>query len=63
MREIIDIDVEIRTHEQTLRDLHQQVVAGDEIVNEFSASHDPFICSALFRATYWSVIKCKYRKS
>jgi hypothetical protein len=42
MREIIDIDVEIRTHEQTLRDLHQQVVAGDEIVNEFSASHDLF---------------------
>ncbi|KAI0248580.1 hypothetical protein BJV78DRAFT_1131167 [Lactifluus subvellereus] len=31
MREIIDIDGEIRTHEQTLRDLHQQVVAGDEI--------------------------------
>jgi E3 SUMO-protein ligase NSE2 len=45
MREIIDIDVEIRAHEQTLRDLHQQVVVGDEIVSEFSASHGPFICS------------------
>jgi E3 SUMO-protein ligase NSE2 len=44
MREVVDIDVEIRTHEQTLRDLHQQVVAGDEIVSEFSASNDPFIC-------------------
>ncbi|KAH9989702.1 hypothetical protein BJV74DRAFT_837981 [Russula compacta] len=33
VREIIDIDVEIRSHEQTLKDLHQQVVAGDEINN------------------------------
>jgi E3 SUMO-protein ligase NSE2 len=32
MREIIDIDVEIRTHEQVLKDLHQKVVGGDEIV-------------------------------
>jgi len=31
MREVIDIDVEIRSHEQTLKDLHQQVVAGEEI--------------------------------
>jgi E3 SUMO-protein ligase NSE2 len=44
MREVIDIDVEIRTHEQTLRDLHQQVVVGDEIVSEFSASNGPFVC-------------------
>ena len=43
MREIIDIDVEIRTHEQVLRDLHQQVVGGDEIVRGFSASQGPFI--------------------
>jgi len=31
MRESIDIDVEIKSHEQTLKDLHQQVVVGDEI--------------------------------
>ncbi|KAI0304329.1 hypothetical protein B0F90DRAFT_1666848 [Multifurca ochricompacta] len=31
MREVIDIDVEIRSHEQTLRGLHQQVVGGSEI--------------------------------
>jgi hypothetical protein len=37
MREIIDIDVEIKSHEQTLKDLHQQVVVGDEIVGPFSA--------------------------
>lgn len=37
MREIIDIDVEIKSHEQTLKDLHQQVVVGDEIVGQFSA--------------------------
>jgi hypothetical protein len=35
MREIIDIDVEIKSHEQTLKDLHQQVVVGDEIVGRF----------------------------
>jgi hypothetical protein len=33
MREIIDIDVEIKSHEQTLKDLHQQVLGGDEISN------------------------------
>jgi len=33
MRDIIDIDVEIRSHEQTLKDMHQQVVAGEEISN------------------------------
>jgi hypothetical protein len=37
MREIIDIDVEIKSHEQTLKDLHQQVIVGDEIVSQFSA--------------------------
>jgi hypothetical protein len=37
MRETIDIDVEIKSHEQTLKDLHQQVVVGDEIVGQFSA--------------------------
>ncbi|KAH9179339.1 hypothetical protein EDB89DRAFT_796281 [Lactarius sanguifluus] len=31
MRELIDIDTEIRSHEQTLNDLHQQVVTGEEI--------------------------------
>ncbi|KAH9065321.1 hypothetical protein EDB87DRAFT_1555887 [Lactarius vividus] len=31
MRELIDIDTEIRSHEQTLKDLHQQVVTGEEI--------------------------------
>lgn len=36
MRETIDIDVEIKSHEQTLKDLHQQVVVGDEIVGRFS---------------------------
>lgn len=41
MREIIDIDVEIRTHEKTLKDLHQRVVAGEEIVRQFSALHVP----------------------
>ena len=35
MREIIDIDVEIKSHEQTLKDLHQQVIGGDEIVSQF----------------------------
>ena len=39
MREIIDIDVEIQSHEQTLKDLHQQVVVGDEIVGRFSVLH------------------------
>lgn len=43
VREIIDIDVEIRSHEQTLKDLHQQVVAGDEIVSCFSALYMPLI--------------------
>jgi len=33
MRQVVDIDVEIRSHEQTLKDLHQRVVAGDEIVS------------------------------
>jgi hypothetical protein len=37
MRETIDIDVEIKSHEQTLKDLHQQVVVGDEIVGQLSA--------------------------
>jgi hypothetical protein len=37
MRKTIDIDVEIKSHEQTLKDLHQQVVVGDEIVGQFSA--------------------------
>jgi E3 SUMO-protein ligase NSE2 len=41
MREIIDIDVEIRSHEQTLKDLHQQVVAGDEVVSLLSVFHIP----------------------
>ncbi|KAH9080421.1 hypothetical protein EDB83DRAFT_981269 [Lactarius deliciosus] len=31
MRELIDIDTEIRSHERTLNDLHQQVVTGEEI--------------------------------
>jgi negative regulator of sigma E activity len=39
MREAIDINVEIRSHEQTLKDLHQQVVAGEEIVSRF-----PVLC-------------------
>lgn len=34
MRELIDIDTEIRSHEQTLKDLHQQVVTGEEIVSD-----------------------------
>jgi hypothetical protein len=34
MRELVDIDTEIRSHEQTLKDLHQQVVAGEEIVSD-----------------------------
>jgi hypothetical protein len=34
MRELIDIDTEIRSHEQTLKDLNQQVVAGEEIVSD-----------------------------
>ncbi len=37
MRETIDIEEEIKSHEQTLKDLHQQVVVGDEIVGRFSA--------------------------
>jgi hypothetical protein len=37
MREVIDIDVEIKSHEQTLKDMHQQVVIGEEIVGQFSA--------------------------
>ncbi|KAH9980180.1 hypothetical protein BGW80DRAFT_1515272 [Lactifluus volemus] len=39
MREIIDIDVEIRTHEQVLKDLHQKVVGGDEIVRSNILEH------------------------
>lgn len=38
MRQSIDIDVEIKSHEQSLKDLHQQVVVGDEIVGQFFAS-------------------------
>ena len=34
MRELVDIDTEIRSHEQTLKDLHQQIVAGEEIVSD-----------------------------
>ena len=41
MRDIIDIDVEIRAHEQTLKDLHQRVVAGEEIVSLLSTFHIP----------------------
>jgi hypothetical protein len=33
MRNIIDIDVEIRAHEQTLKAIHQQVVGGEDIVS------------------------------
>lgn len=39
MRQIVDIDVEIKCHEQTLKDLHQQVIVGDEIVGQFSPLH------------------------
>src|ERR1700741_2637860 len=42
MRDIIDIDVEIRAHEQTLRDLHQQVVAEENIVSPLSMLHTNF---------------------
>jgi hypothetical protein len=38
MRELIDIDTEIRSHEQTLKDLHQQVVTGEEIVSDLSCN-------------------------
>jgi hypothetical protein len=61
MREIIDIDVEIRTHEQVLRDLHQKVVGGDEIVRVLCLAWT-FHIPSLVRAAYWNVIKCKYRK-
>jgi hypothetical protein len=37
MREVIDIEVEIKSHEQTLEGLHQQVVVGEEIVGRVSA--------------------------
>ena len=47
MRDIIDIDMEIRTHEQTLKGLHQQVVTGEEIVSLLSTSHIPLTCSNL----------------
>jgi len=36
MRDIIDIDVEIKSHEQTMKDLHQQVVVGEDIVGRIS---------------------------
>ena len=36
MRETIDIEVEIKSHEQTLKDLHQQLIVGDEIVSQLS---------------------------
>lgn len=42
MRDIIDIDVEIRAHEQTLKDLHQQVVAEENIVSPLSMLHTTF---------------------
>jgi len=50
MRDIIDIDVEIRTHEGTLKDLHQQVVAGEEIVSQFSTLRLPSTCFNFTRA-------------
>ena len=52
MRDIIDIDMEIRSHENTLKDLHQQVVAGEEIVSPFSTSlRLPSTCFNFTRAT------------
>jgi hypothetical protein len=51
MREIIDIDVEIRSHEETLRDLHQQVVGGEEIVSLLYVSYSFDMLKSL-RATY-----------
>jgi len=64
MRETIDIDMEIKSHEQTLKDLHQQVVVGDEIVGQFSALQ--IVCFdelKVLRATSWNFIKREHRTS
>ncbi len=62
MREVIDIDTEIRSHEQTLKDLHQQVVTGEEIVSD--PKHFRFVdMLSLVRVMYWSAINCKFTKS
>jgi hypothetical protein len=63
MREIVDIDVEIKCHEQTLKDLHQQVIVGDEIVGQYSALHVAFDELKGLRATCWNFIKSKHRTS
>ena len=63
MREIIDIDVEIKSHEQTLKDLHQQVVVGDEIVGRFSALRFCFSVLTSLRTTYWNSTKRKHKAS
>jgi hypothetical protein len=63
MREIIDIDVEIKSHEQTLKDLHQQVLGGDEIVGQFSVFACCFGVLKSLRATYWSFTKRKHGTS
>ncbi len=62
MRELIDIDTEIRSHEQTLKDLHQQVVTGEEIVSGLMHFRSVDMLS-LVRVIYWSVINCKFGKS
>jgi hypothetical protein len=63
MRETIDIDVEIKSHEQTLKDLHQQVVVGDEIVGQFSALKFTFDELDVLRAICWNFIKREHRTS
>jgi hypothetical protein len=63
MRKTIDIDVEIKSHEQTLKDLHQQVVVGDEIVGQFSALQICFDELKVLRATCWNFIKRERRTS
>ena len=64
MREIIDIDVEIKSHEQTLKDLHQQVIGGDEIVGQFfSVFACCFSVLKLLRSTYWIFTKRKHGTS
>ena len=62
MRELIDIDTEIRSHEQTLKDLHQQVVAGEEIVSDLHAFHSVDMLN-IVRVMFWSAIRFKFGKS
>lgn len=50
MRELLDIDKEMLSHEETLKELHQKLMVGERVVREPSTMV-PFILSRPFRRT------------